>query len=234
MKEGQTCNPQQINNRNAWRMFRVMGEFAQGFQMMSTIPSGVAVFGSARTKPDHPHYKDAVEVSRRIAERGFPIITGGGPGIMEAGNKGAHEADGTSIGLCIQLPFEQSGNPYITHNISFHYFFVRKVMFLKATCAVVVMPGGFGTLDELFETVTLVQTKKIKHMPIVLFGKDYWQGLIDWIKTTMEDKYEYISHGDLDYLTVVDSVDECMEVLKDLEPNCPFGLLDLEDDAGDL
>ena len=232
MKDGSVCNPQQINNRNSWRMFRVMGEFAAGFQMLSTIPSAVAIFGSARTKPDHPHYRAAVEVSRRCAQRNFPVITGGGPGIMEAGNKGAFEEGGHSIGLCIELPFEQTGNPFITHNVSFHYFFTRKVMFLKATGAVIVMPGGFGTLDELFETVTLVQTKKIKRMPIVLYGKAYWQGLIDWLKTTMEEEHAYISPGDLDYLTVVDSVDECMEALKDLSPDCPFGLLDLDDDAG--
>lgn len=228
------CNSQQINNRNAWRMFRVMGEFAAGFQMLSTVPSAIAIFGSARTKPDHPHYQAAAEIAKRCAERGFPIITGGGPGIMEAGNKGAHEAEGTSIGLCIELPFEQRGNPFITHNVTFHYFFTRKVMFLKATGAVIVMPGGFGTLDELFETITLVQTNKIRRMPVVLYGSKYWQGLLDWMKTTMEEEYSYISPGDIDLFSVVDSVDECMQVLSLLEPNCPFGLLDLEDDAGDL
>ncbi|NRA39820.1 MAG: TIGR00730 family Rossman fold protein [Planctomycetes bacterium] len=230
MEEGKACNSNQINNRNSWRMFRIMGEFAHGFQMMSTIPMAVAIFGSARTKPDHRHYKSAVEISRRCAERGFPVITGGGPGIMEAGSKGAYEAGGKSIGLCIELPFEQTGNAFMTHNVNFHYFFVRKVMFLKATGVIIAMPGGFGTLDELFETVTLVQTGKIKKMPIILYGKKYWQGLLDWIKTTMEDEFHYISPGDLDYITLVDSVDECMEAIAHLEPDCPDGLLDLEDD----
>jgi uncharacterized protein (TIGR00730 family) len=199
---------------NAWRMFRILGEFVDGFQTLSEMPKAVAIFGSARTKPGHPHYLAAEEIARRAVLRGFPVITGGGPGIMEAGNKGAFEANGQSVGLSIRLPMEQHSNPYINVNLDFHYFFVRKVMFLKHTSAVVVMPGGFGTLDELFETVTLVQTNKIAPMPIVLYGRSFWQGLFDWITATMEKEHAYISPGDLDLLTLVDSVDEAMEALE--------------------
>jgi uncharacterized protein (TIGR00730 family) len=202
---------------NSWRMFRIMGEFVNGFQTLSEMPKAVTIFGSARTSPEHPHYKAAEEIARRSVLRGFPVITGGGPGIMEAGNKGAFGAKGHSVGLCIRLPMEQKENPYINTRVDFHYFFVRKVMFLRHTCAVVVMPGGFGTLDELFETVTLVQTHKITPMPIVLFGKSYWQGMIDWVRQTMEHDHHYISPGDLNLMTLVDSVDEAMEALADVK-----------------
>jgi uncharacterized protein (TIGR00730 family) len=198
---------------DSWRMFRIMGEFAVGFQTLSEIPRAIAIFGSARTTPDHPYYRAAEEIARRMAERGFSVMTGGGPGIMEAGNKGAAEAKGTSVGMCINLPMEQASNRYINVEVNYHYFFVRKVMFLKHTNAVVVMPGGFGTLDEMFEVATLVQTRKIPLMPIVLFGRAYWQGLHDWIKKVMEDKYHYIGPGDIDLLRIVDSVDEAMSVL---------------------
>lgn len=198
---------------NAWRMFRILGEFVDGFQTLSEMPKAVAIFGSARTKSDDPYYKAAEEIARRSVLRGFPVITGGGPGIMEAGNKGAFEANGQSVGLSIRLPMEQSSNPYINVNLDFHYFFVRKVMFLKHTSAVVIMPGGFGTLDELFETVTLVQTNKIAPMPLVLYGRTFWQGMLDWIKNMMEQRHQYISPGDINLMTVVDSVDEAMEAL---------------------
>jgi uncharacterized protein (TIGR00730 family) len=198
---------------DSWRMFRIMGEFAVGFQTLSEIPRAIAIFGSARTAPDHPYYRAAEEIARRMAERGFSVMTGGGPGIMEAGNKGAAEAKGTSVGMCINLPMEQASNRYINVEVNYHYFFVRKVMFLKHTNAVVVMPGGFGTLDEMFEVATLVQTRKIPLMPIVLFGRAYWQGLHDWIKAVMEDQYGYLSPGDIDLLRIVDSVDEAMSVL---------------------
>lgn len=206
-----------VQDENAWRMFRIMGEFASGFQMLADKPQAVAIFGSARTDREHRHYKAAVAVAKGMAERGFPVITGGGPGIMEAGNKGAKEADGESIGLCIKLPFEQRGNPFITTQEEFHYFFVRKVMFLKHTCALIVMPGGFGTMDELFETVTLVQTHKIKKIPIILYGRRYWQGLLDWLKTTMEDEFSYISPGDLELMTLVDSPEECLQALESIK-----------------
>lgn len=202
---------------DAWRMFRIMGEFAHGFEALSQIPRAVAIFGSARTTADHPHYVAATAIAKGLAERGFPVITGGGPGIMEAGNKGAKEAGGTSIGLCIQLPFEQSHNPYITKALDFRYFFVRKVMFLKQTGALVVMPGGFGTLDELFETATLVQTSKIGTVPIVLYDRSFWQGLIDWLKSTMEQHCGYICAKDLDLFTLADSPEEALEQLRHLE-----------------
>jgi uncharacterized protein (TIGR00730 family) len=198
---------------NAWRMFRIMGEFAHGFQTLNEIPKAITIFGSARTKPDNPYYKAAVEIAGRAVARGFPVITGGGPGIMEAGNRGAKEAKGTSVGLAINLPMEQSSNPYINLEVKFHYFFVRKVMFLKHTCAVVVMPGGFGTLDEMFEVLTLVQTHKIPPMPIVLYGRQFWSGLLAWVKSAMEDREGYISKGDLGLVSVVDSVDEAMAAL---------------------
>ncbi len=198
---------------NSWRMFRIMGEFVNGFQTLSEMPKAVTIFGSARTPPDHPCYLAASEIARRSVLRGFPVITGGGPGIMEAGNKGAFGAKGQSVGLCIRLPMEQKENPYINTRVDFHYFFVRKVMFLKHTCAVVVMPGGFGTLDELFETVTLVQTHKIQAMPIILYGKSYWQGILDWMTKAMEHEGHYISPGDMNLMTLVDSVDEAMDAL---------------------
>ena len=210
---------------NAWRMFRIMGEFAAGFQTLSEIPSGITIFGSARTKPGHPYYEAAAAIGEAAVARGFPVITGGGPGIMEAGNRGAKRAYGTSVGLAINLPMEQSSNPYITVEVKFHYFFVRKVMFLKHCCAVVVMPGGFGTLDEMFEVLTLVQTHKIAPMPIVLYGRAFWSGLLEWIKATMEDREGYISHGDLDLVTIVDSVDEAMAALAHVHPEKPKPLV---------
>jgi uncharacterized protein (TIGR00730 family) len=206
--------------RNAWRMFRIMGEFVSGFQTLSELPKAITIFGSARTKPTDPYYLAAEDIAKRAVQRGFPVITGGGPGIMEAGNRGAAEAKGTSVGLCIKLPNEQGGNPWINTRVDFHYFFVRKVMFLKHTCAVVVMPGGFGTLDELFEVVTLVQTHKIHRMPIVLYGRDYWGGLLAWVKDQMEVHNHYISPGDLDLLTVCDTPEEVMAAIRhiDVEP----------------
>jgi len=199
--------------QNAWRMFRIMGEFVDGFQMLSELPKAVTIFGSARTKPTDPYYLAAEAVAKHASERGFPVISGGGPGIMEAANKGAHDAGGKSIGLCIRLPQEQSGNRFINVRVDFHYFFVRKVMFLKHTCAVVVMPGGFGTLDELFEVVTLVQTHKIPPIPIILYGKKYWQGLLDWVHQAMEIDNRYITPGDMNLLHLVDSLDEANAAL---------------------
>jgi uncharacterized protein (TIGR00730 family) len=200
---------------NSWRMFRILGEFVEGFQSLSELPKAVAIFGSARTPSDDPYYKAAVEIARMSVQRGHPVITGGGPGIMEAGNRGAREAGGISVGLSIQLPMEQSSNPYINHEVKFHYFFVRKVMFLKHTCAVVVMPGGFGTMDELFETVTLVQTHKIPAMPVVLYGRKFWGGLLDWLKQEMELRHRYISPGDLDLLRLADTPEEAIAAMGD-------------------
>lgn len=182
---------------------------------MSAIGPCVSIFGSARTKPDHEYYKLAERIAKKIVEAGYGVITGGGPGIMEAGNKGAHLGGGTSVGLNIELPFEQHDNPYIDHdkNLNFDYFFVRKVMFVKYSQGFVVMPGGFGTLDELFEAITLIQTNKIAKFPIILVGKDFWGGLFDWIKATLLEKYHNVSPGDLDLIKIVDTEEEVIDVL---------------------
>src|SRR5215468_2382042 len=164
-----------------WRVFRIMSEFVEGFDALAHIPPSVAIFGSARTKPDDPTYTAAVETARLLAKAGFGIITGGGPGIMEAANKGAQEGDNCSIGCNIELPFEQASNPYLDISLEFSYFFVRKTMFVKYSHAFIIFPGGFGTMDELFEALTLIQTGKVKHFPVVLFDSDYWSEMLDWI-----------------------------------------------------
>lgn len=212
-----TTHPKPTSD-DSWRMFRIMGEFAQGFETLANLPASVAIFGSARTKPDSPYYQAASKIAFDCAKRGLPVITGGGPGIMEAGNRGAKEGGGRSVGLCIKLPFEQSGNQWITDGVDFHYFFVRKVMFLKNTVGIVVMPGGFGTMDELWETATLVQTQKIKSFPIILYGRSFWSGLLEWLKTTMQDEHAYISDGDLDLFQIADSPEEVAEMLAGLSP----------------
>lgn len=168
-----------------WRVFRIMSEFVEGFDELSHIPPSVAIFGSARMKPEDELYKAAVETARLLAKSGFGIITGGGPGIMEAGNKGAQEGENCSIGCNIELPFEQGPNPYLDISLDFRYFFVRKTMFIKYAEAFIIFPGGFGTMDELFEALTLIQTKKVSHFPVILYDSKYWKGLIDWIRDTM-------------------------------------------------
>jgi uncharacterized protein (TIGR00730 family) len=185
----------EMKSSNSWLTFKIMGEFVSGFEQMGMIKPCVSIFGSARTKPTDRYYKETVEIAEKIVKQGFGVITGGGPGLMEAANKGAQQGDGTSVGLVIELPFEQEINPYIDKDkhINFDYFFVRKVMFMKYAQAFVVMPGGFGTLDELFEALTLIQTEKIKKFPIVLFGSDFWSGLIDWIKKTLLEEYHNVS-----------------------------------------
>lgn len=205
----------EIKTNDSWAIFKIVGEFVNGFEKMSQIGPCVSVFGSARTKPDDPYYQLAVDVSRKIAENGYGVITGGGPGIMEAGNKGAHLAGGTSVGLNIDLPFEQHDNPYIDSDksLDFDYFFVRKVMFVKYSQGFVVMPGGFGTLDELFEAITLIQTHKIQKFPIILVGKEFWSGLLEWVKTTLLDKFGNISAKDIDLIHLVDTPDEVIDVL---------------------
>ena len=207
----------EIKTNDSWAIFKIVGEFVNGFEKMSQIGPCVSVFGSARTKPEDPYYELAVEVSKKIAENGYGVITGGGPGIMEAGNKGAHLAGGTSVGLNIDLPFEQHDNPYIDSDksLDFDYFFVRKVMFVKYSQGFVVMPGGFGTLDELFEAITLIQTHKIQKFPIILVGKDFWGGLLDWVKSTLLDKFGNISPKDIDLIHLVDTPEEVIEVLND-------------------
>ena len=205
----------EIKTNDSWAIFKIMGEFVNGYEKLSQIGPCVSIFGSARTKPDHKFYKLTEEVAKKIVEHGYGIITGGGPGVMEAGNKGAHLAGGTSVGLNIHLPFEQHDNPYIDtdKNINFDYFFVRKVMFVKYSQGFVVMPGGFGTLDELFEAITLIQTNKIDKFPIILVGRDFWSGLIDWVRTTLLDSFQNISAGDIDIIQVVDTADEVIEIL---------------------
>ena len=199
-------------HRDPWRVLRIQSEFVEGFDALSDLSPAVSIFGSARTKPDHPMYVAAEEIGRRLVDRGFAVITGGGPGIMEAGNRGAHAADGTSVGLGIELPHEQGMNEYITLGVNFRYFFARKMMFIKYSQGFITMPGGFGTLDELFEALTLIQTGKVTHFPVVLFGRDYWSPLVDWVRHTMAEG-GYISPGDLDLLTVTDDIDEAVAAM---------------------
>ncbi|GAA4809037.1 TIGR00730 family Rossman fold protein [Litoribaculum gwangyangense] len=205
----------EIKTNDSWAIFKIMGEFVNGFEKMSKIGPCVSIFGSARTKPEYKYYKLAENIARKIVEAGYGVITGGGPGIMEAGNKGAHLGGGTSVGLNIELPFEQHDNPYIDHDksLDFDYFFVRKVMFVKYSQGFVVMPGGFGTLDELFEAITLIQTHKIGKFPIILVGTDFWEGLMDWIKKTLLDSFSNISPKDLDLIHLVDTEDEVIAIL---------------------
>ena len=195
-----------------WRVLRIQSEFVEGFDALSDLSPAVSIFGSARTKPDHPMYVAAEEIGRRLVDRGFAVITGGGPGIMEAGNRGAHAADGTSVGLGIELPHEQGMNEYITLGVNFRYFFARKMMFIKYSQGFITMPGGFGTLDELFEALTLIQTGKVTHFPVVLFGRDYWSPLVDWVRHTMAEG-GYIALGDLDLLTITDDIDEAVAAM---------------------
>lgn len=197
---------------DAWRVFRIMGEFVEGFDTLARHRPGVTIFGSARTQRDDPHYHAAEVTARLLAKEGFVVITGGGPGIMEAANKGATEAGGESIGCNIELPFEQGMNEYVQVPINFRYFFVRKTMFVKYAEAFIIFPGGFGTMDELFESLTLIQTGKVRDFPVILFGSVYWRGLLDWLRGTMlaEDK---IRAADLDLLTVTDDPEEAVQTV---------------------
>ncbi len=216
----------QIKTNDSWALFKIMGEFVNGFERMSLIGPCVSIFGSARTKSEEKYYQLSVSIAKSIAEAGYGVITGGGPGIMEAGNKGAHLAGGTSVGLNIDLPFEQHDNPYIDNDksLDFDYFFVRKVMFVKYSQGFVVMPGGFGTLDELFEAITLIQTSKIEKFPIILVGTDFWKGLMDWVKNTMLEAGN-ISPHDLDLIHIVDTEEEVVSIIdafykgRSLSPN---------------
>ncbi len=206
----------EIKSEESWRVFKVMSELVEGIDRMTKIGPCVSIFGSARTKPDNKYYQMAEEIAAKLVRHGYGVITGGGPGIMEAGNKGAKSQNGRSVGLNIELPFEQKPNDYIDKDksIDFQYFFVRKVMFVKYSQGFIVMPGGFGTLDELFESITLIQTQKIAHFPIILVGKEYWGGLLDWIKNTMLTN-GYISPGDLDLINLVDTASEAVSVIDD-------------------
>ncbi len=204
----------EIKTNDSWAIFKIMGEFVNGFEKMSVIGPCVSIFGSARVREGHPYYDLAVKISQKISEAGYGVITGGGPGIMEAGNKGASLAGGTSVGLNIDLPFEQHDNPFIDEDksLDFDYFFVRKVMFVKYSQGFVVMPGGFGTLDEFFEALTLIQTHKIHTFPIILVGTEFWKGLMDWIKNTLVEAGN-ISPKDLDLIKLVDTEDEVVEII---------------------
>lgn len=215
---GPSCTMSNLDGE-AWRMFRIISEFAEGFEEMSQVEPAVSVFGSARTKPDHPVYQQAVQCGRKLVERGFSVITGGGPGIMEAANRGAFDAKGNSIGLNIALPMEQQGNPYQTRSVTFRYFFVRKVMFVKYARAFIIFPGGFGTMDEFFESMTLIQTLKIAPFPVVLIGRDFWEGLLGWVKSTMLEAYGNISAADLERFRLTDDVDEAVHIVSDCYDN---------------
>ena len=197
-----------------WRIFRIMAEFVDSFELMSQVGPGVTVFGSARMRPSNPYYKMTVELTEGLAKNNLAIITGGGPGIMEAANRGAARVKGKSVGLNIQLPHEQKGNTYANIPLHFHYFFARKVCFVKYSIAFIFMPGGFGTLDELFEVSTLVQTGRIPEFPLILFGRDHWKGLIRWMKDQLKGG-KFISPGDLDLFTVTDDPQEAIDVILD-------------------
>jgi len=210
-------NWNQIKSNDSWSIFKIMSEFVEAYDKMSKIGPCISVFGSARTKENNEYYLQAVEVSKKLAEAGYGVISGGGPGIMEAANKGAQKGGGESVGLNIELPFEQHHNKFIDaeNNLQFDYFFVRKVIFVRYSQGFVVLPGGFGTLDELFEAVTLIQTSKIAKRPIVLIGKEYWKGLFTWIKEVMLKKENNISEKDLDLIHLVDTADEAVSYIED-------------------
>ncbi|MHC1729346.1 MAG: TIGR00730 family Rossman fold protein [Syntrophobacteraceae bacterium] len=199
--------------QDSWRLFKILAEFVDGFETLGDLYPAVTIFGSARVKPGEETYEKTYQIARKLAQNGYHIITGGGPGVMEAGNKGAKEGGSKSVGLNIELPLEQNPNPFSTVRVDFQYFFVRKVMFVKYAQAYVGMPGGFGTMDEIFEALTLIQTRRIKPFPVILVGKDFWMGLIEWIRGTLICG-RYISPEDLDYLTILDDPDEVVHHIK--------------------
>src|SRR5213078_896986 len=208
----ETPRADEFLHTDTWRVFRIMGEFVQGFEDLARIKNGVAIFGSARTPPDDPEYKAAQETGALFARNGIPVITGGGPGIMEAANRGAFEAGGTSIGCNIELPHEQKSNDYLTLSLKFKYFFVGKMMFVKYSDAFIIFPGGFGTLDELFEAFTLIQTHTIHNFPVVLYGSQYWQGMLEWLRGPMLREAKIVEE-DLERLHVTDSPSEIVEIV---------------------
>ena len=202
--------PYETASEETWRVFRIMAEFVEGFDVMCRLGPAVAVFGSSRTKSDQPEYQQAVDIGRKLAERGFAVITGGGPGIMEAANKGAFEAYGKSVGLNIVIPQEQKANPYLNLRLDFDYFFARKVMFLKYSVALICFPGGYGTLDELLETLTLIQTHKARPSPVILIGSKFWNPLVQWMRSSLLEKYHTIGQDDLNLFRVIDDLDEAV------------------------
>jgi len=199
-----------LSIEESWRIFRIMAEFVEAIESLSKLKNAVSIFGSARVTPDDPYYQKTEKLAHRLAQKGFSVITGGGPGIMEAANKGAAEAGGKSVGMNIRLPFEQKPNAYANISIDYKYFFIRKVMFVKYAIAYVIMPGGFGTMDELFEALTLIQTRRIKSFPVILMGCEYWKGLLDWIKNTMI-RSSMILPEDLDFIEIIDDPDEVVK-----------------------
>ena len=217
MNNSDLKNWNEIKTNDSWSVFKIMGEFVDGYEKMSKIGPCVSIFGSARTNSNDNYYNLTTEIAKKIVKLGFGVITGGGPGVMEAANKGAKEALGSSVGLNIELPFEQNDNSYIDEDksLDFDYFFVRKVMFMKYSKGFVVMPGGFGTLDELFEAITLIQTKKAERFPIILVGSEFWNKCYNWIKDELVSKYNYISAKELDLISIVDSSDDVIKILSD-------------------
>ena len=215
MSPGELARWNAMRIKDTWRVFRIMSEFVEGFERMSQCGPSVSVFGSARTRPDHPYYQMGIDVGRVLVEHGYAVITGGGPGIMEAANKGAQLGGGTSVGLNITLPHEQSSNPYVDpdNNLIFDFFFARKTMFVKYAQGFIVLPGGFGTMDELFESLTLIQTRKTARFPVVLMGTDYWSGLLGWIEQTLKAD-GYISPGDTDLFQLTDDPEEAVNIIE--------------------
>ena len=209
----ETPKQDEFKHTDTWRVFRIMGEFVEGYDELASVTRGVSIFGSARVKPDHEQYQTAQETAALLVRAGFAVITGGGPGIMEAANRGAFDAEGASVGCNIELPFEQSPNPYQTRSLKFKYFFVRKTMFVKYSNAFVIFPGGFGTLDELFEALTLIQTRKINNFPVILFGSGFWGGMLGWLEDVIL-KSKYISSEDRGLLHLTDSPAEVVEIIR--------------------
>jgi len=214
----QTPHADEFLHTDTWRVFRIMGEFVQGFEDLAHVANGVSVFGSARTKPNDPEYRAAQETGALLARAGYAVITGGGPGVMEAANRGAFEAGGASVGCNIELPHEQSSNAYLTLSLKFKYFFVRKMMFVKYSDAFVIFPGGFGTLDELFEALTLIQTRKIHNFPVVLFGTRYWKPMLDWLRGPMLKEGKIVEE-DFRRLHATDTPSEVVEIIRTYEPS---------------
>jgi uncharacterized protein (TIGR00730 family) len=203
----------ELSKEESWRIFRIMAEFVESIEILSNVHNAVTIFGSARVKPGDKYYQMAEKLGQLLAQNGFAVITGGGPGIMEAGNKGAAEAGGQAVGMNIKLPFEQKPNPYANIQIDYKYFFIRKVMFVKYAVAYVIMPGGYGTMDEFFEALTLIQTKRMKSFPIILMGKEYWQGLLDWLKNSMLQN-DMILPFDLEMIQIIDEPEEVVKHIK--------------------
>ena len=214
----------ETKNQHTWSVFKIMSEFVEGFEKLSNVGPCISIFGSARTDESNPYYKDAETLAEKLTQKGYGIITGGGPGIMEAANKGAKKGGGASVGLNIDLPFEQEPNKYIDYekSIDFNYFFVRKVMFVKYAQAFVIMPGGVGTLDELFETITLIQTEKIQKIPIILYGSQYWKGLLHWMKDIVLEQEKCISQSDFDNFLLMDDINEVVQTIEQFYKESKF------------